>query len=280
MKEKKLHINNHVVTSTKKYSLVQTRVLYELTYAIRYEMRYKERNKDDLEMFVPMSEIKKMIGDVSLSNKKARDKIFSKEALRTDVEIMTENYEKKKLIFAFSSIGYDEVKKEMCFKFNKEFIELASDVEKNFSIILMGEFNKLRSTYSQRMYELFIAYNNLPFYKMPIAKFKMFFGIPESFTMGHATQRVLEDSIKEISEVSNGNKIIKFTKQKEDSDGREVSHILFNFIEKEAEGIKKEKEINNKPYFKEIKTPKQSKKDNKCVGASGFNTNGWESINY
>jgi plasmid replication initiation protein len=94
----------------------------------------------------------------------------------------------------------------------------------SFSKLNLNELLKLKTTYSQRMYELSLKFVNQGKYLMPIEDFKTFFNVPKCYKFCDINKNILIPAIKDINK--NISLKVDYEKIKK---RKSITHIYFTF---------------------------------------------------
>lgn len=219
---KKLLVNDLIIIAQKRYSLVQSRLMYELYHCYKINKCF---GRYDRRVILDISEVKEMCKMETESNDKLIEKVFSGEILQKEITLLTKEYKEMVSISVFDRIKYDLVDKKVEFVFNKGFTDVADELDKGFSEVILSDYRQLKSKYSQRMYELYIKFKNQRAYNMPIEHFKRFFNVPKSYDIKKIEERIVEASRGEIKDILN-KEAIRVKKRKRSG---KVTHFEFVF---------------------------------------------------
>lgn len=220
---KKLVCKNNIVDSVKDYTPNQIKLFYGMLYELRNNVEYRDIDTNE-EMEMDLQDIKKLIKDSKMSQNRISEMIYN---MPNEIKFIDEN--KLTRVSVFEYIRYNFEDELLAFKPTETFSNMFLEVIKKYTLIELEEITKLNSKYSQRLYELSRRYLKQHDYLMKINDFKTYFKIPKSYKMGNIDQIILNPSIKELNKKTNIT--CKITKKKK---GRKISHILFNFKEKEC----------------------------------------------
>lgn len=85
-------------------------------------------------------------------------------------------------------------------KVNEEFSHLINELTGNFTKLELNEITSLKSTYSKNMYRLLKQFRATGYATFDLETFKEILDIPESYSIGNITQRVLNPIMEELPE--------------------------------------------------------------------------------
>lgn len=219
---KKVLINDIIIISQKRYNLVQARMMYELYYCYKINKCFRRNSRI---VRLDLIEVKEMARMNNESNEKVIEKIFSGEVLQREITLLTKEYKEMVSISVFDSIKYDLVEKRIEFVFNEGFVRIANELDEGFSEIILSDYRRLKSKYSQRMYELYVKFKNQRAYNMPIEHFKRFFNVPKSYDIKKIEERIIEAPIREIEDIMS-REVVRVKKRKRSG---KVTHFEFVF---------------------------------------------------
>lgn len=215
---KNLLCPNDLIDSSKKHSILELKIFYTMIYKAKMESKAMQIEVDD--------EIDLYIGDLM---KDINTKHLSKvDMANIIVDIPKGIYfdNLKGYVSAFETIHYDDLEQIITFQLCKSFAEYVEDITNKFTVLELVAFSKLRSSYSQRMFEFASKNKNLPAYKMPINDFKKYFKVPVNYNMCNIDQRILNQASEEL-EKSTSLRV----KHKKIKVANRVTHILFEISE-------------------------------------------------
>lgn len=219
---KKVLISDVIIISQKRYNLVQARMMYELYYCYKINKCFRRNSRTVRLDLIEAKEIARMNNE---SNEKVIEKIFSGEVLQREITLLTKEYKEMVSISVFDSIKYELVEKRFEFVFNEGFVRIANELDEGFSEIILSDYRRLKSKYSQRMYELYVKFKNQRAYNMPIEHFKRFFNVPKSYDIKKIEERIIEAPAREIEDIMN-KEVVRVKKRKRSG---KVTHFEFAF---------------------------------------------------
>lgn len=237
IKQKILFCNNYIIDSKKEYSLSQLKLFYLMIYKFRECVHFKNDIKSK-EEFSELSEVIKdelltqIIEPEEVSNFFNShityydiDDLFSKMEFPYSLTLINNKGNCIKKIFIFDYVKREEDFGSLYYKFNESSIEYINDIYENFSKIDLYDFVRLRSKYSQRMYELGCRYVNQKYYTMPIEVLKKYFNITKKYSNAEINREVLKKAMTEINNKTKINVNISLIKK-----GRNITHVKFEFL--------------------------------------------------
>lgn len=83
-------------------------------------------------------------------------------------------------------------------KVNEEFSHLINELTGNFTKLELNEITSLKSTYSKNMYRLLKQFRATGYATFDLETFKELLDVPESYSIGNITQRVLNPIMEEL----------------------------------------------------------------------------------
>ena len=114
---------------------------------------------------------------------------------------------------------------------NDEFLYLFNDFVGDYTTMDIKESVSLSSSYSKCIYKMLRRFRNMPkpMWVVSLDDFKTFVDVPEGYSMGNINQRVLEPSIKELSEFFPNLKVEKLYSESSKKGRPSVSSLKFTF---------------------------------------------------
>lgn len=172
------------------------------------------------------------------------------------------------LVFPFSKfdVFFDEKKIEI--KVSEHFEKIVNVILKNgeFTFYELEEFVKIKSTYAKTMYRHLKQWRTTGKAEFPIERFREMLDVPESYTSGEVTRRVVFQIIKELSPFFEG---LKYEVIKGSGRGTPIKSYVFKFKKQSGLPYQTENVINTtaspklKKTTKKTNVPKWSKPDYK-----------------
>lgn len=136
-----------------------------------------------------------------------------------------------------SSICYNKAEGKVTLQFAQKIIPYLSSLESCFTKYELKHIGKMTSIYAIRLYELLMQWRTTGKREVEINWLKEQFELDESYNrMFDLKKRVIEPAIKDINEHSNFS--VSWEQRKT---GRAVTHLIFNFAEKQPEPAKENK---------------------------------------
>lgn len=212
----KLLCSNDIVQSIKNYSYNQVKLFYALLY--HYKTKAVFARSNERQSIVNIDYLSNALSASKLSSQRIYDLI---EAMPNEITIKEKDSITR--IAVFSYISYSHLTSEIEYELNPTFKNNFLDDADCFTIINLENLYKLKSKYSQRMYELCSSYLNQKHVLIPIETFKEHFNVPDSYKSGNIDQSILNPSIAEINEKTNLRITIEKKKKR-----KKITHILFN----------------------------------------------------
>jgi plasmid replication initiation protein len=127
----------------------------------------------------------------------------------------------------FTHYVIDEKEKTVSVSVNPEFKFLINDLSGNFTRLELEELTSLSSSYAKNMYRLLKQYRATGFATYAIEDFRRLLDIPESYSMGNITQKVLKPIESELKPYFHRLKIDKVKGTGKDS--RKIVRLNFSF---------------------------------------------------
>lgn len=172
------------------------------------------------------------------------------------------------LVFPFSKfdVFFDEKKIEI--KVSEHFEKIVNVILKNgeFTFYELEEFVQIKSTYAKTMYRHLKQWRTTGKAEFPIERFREMLDVPESYTSGEVTRRVVFQIIKELSPFFEG---LKYEVIKGSGRGTPIKSYVFKFKKQSGLPYQTENVINTtsspkpKKTTKKTNVPKWSKPDYK-----------------
>lgn len=192
---------------------------------------YKCQRQGSTEIKIPITELRTLSRYKNVSNKKFMDAIEL-----TVKKIGSLGFTIKKsstyfeMFFPFSVFKFD-LNAFLKVKVNDEFLYLFNDFVGDYTTMDIKESAGLLSAYSKCIYKMLRRFRNMPspMWVVSLDDFKTFVDVPEGYSMGNINQRVLEPSIKELSEFFPNLKVEKIYSAKTGKGRPFVSGLKFTF---------------------------------------------------
>lgn len=172
------------------------------------------------------------------------------------------------LVFPFSKfdVFFDEKKIEI--KVSEHFEKIVNVILKNgeFTFYELEEFVQIKSTYAKTMYRHLKQWRTTGKAEFPIERFREMLDVPESYTSGEVTRRVVFQIIKELSPFFDD---LKYEVIKGSGRGTPIKSYVFKFKKQSGLPYQTENVINTtaspkpKKTTKKTNVPKWSKPDYK-----------------
>lgn len=163
------------------------------------------------------------------------------------------------LVFPFSKfdVFFDEKKIEV--KVSEHFEKIVNVILKNgeFTFYELEEFVQIKSTYAKTMYRHLKQWRTTGKAEFPIERFREMLDVPESYTSGEVTRRVVFQIIKELSPFFEG---LKYEVIKGSGRGTPIKSYVFKFKKQSGLPYQTENVINTTASPKPKKTSKKTTK--------------------
>ncbi|MFS9180200.1 replication initiation protein, partial [Streptococcus australis] len=163
------------------------------------------------------------------------------------------------LVFPFSKfdVFFDEKKIEI--KVSEHFEKIVNVILKNgeFTFYELEEFVQIKSTYAKTMYRHLKQWRTTGKAEFPIERFREMLDVPESYTSGEVTRRVVFQIIKELSPFFEG---LKYEVIKGSGRGTPIKSYVFKFKKQSGLPYQTENVINTTASPKPKKTSKKTTK--------------------
>lgn len=226
--DKKLLCGNEVVESIKKHSLIELKLFYNMIYYYKAQEQFGEYDEDynGEENYIPLDKLKMILGK-KLSEGMIIDLI---EGLPREIKLKRYAGCKTGFISIYSYVFYDAFQQCLIYKLNEDFIDLIGEAISHFTELELNEFATLRSTYSQRLYELYKQYAGADGkigqgnYNMPRKYFYDYFNVSEETNISEVIRIGIDKGIEELK--NKCNYYIEYEKKKK---GNKITHIHFKF---------------------------------------------------
>lgn len=161
------------------------------------------------------------------------------------------------LVFPFSKfdVFFDEKKIEI--KVSEHFEKIVNVILKNgeFTFYELEEFVQIKSTYAKTMYRHLKQWRTTGKAEFPIERFREMLDVPESYTSGEVTRRVVFQIIKELSPFFEG---LKYEVIKGSGRGTPIKSYVFKFKKQSGLPYQTENVINTTASPKPKKTSKKT----------------------
>lgn len=227
--DKKLLCGNEVIESIKRHSLVELKLFYNMIYYYKVNEQFGEYDEeyDSENNYIPLDRLKNILGK-KLSESMIIDLI---ETLPREIKLKKYAGCKTGFISIYSYVYYDSFHQCLFYKLNEDFIDLIGDAISHFTELELNEFGSLRSTYSQRLYELYKQYAGSEGkigqgnYNMPREYFYDYFNVSEETNISEVIRIGIDKGIEELKKKCNYH--IEYEKKKK---GNKITHIHFKFF--------------------------------------------------
>lgn len=227
-KMKKLFCGNEIIESIKPHNLIELKLFYNMLYYYNSNEKYNldEFEMCDYEVTLTLQDLKKILGSRYSENEIEQ----TIDVLPREIRLKKAASNKVGFISVYDYVLYDYEEHEMKYKLNNTFLELAEYTLNKFTALELNEFATLRSTYSQRLYELYKQYtgheeqkgqNN---YNMPIAYLYDYFNVDAKNNISEVLRFGIDAAIKELDKKTGAK--ISYIKTKR---GNRITHIHFVF---------------------------------------------------
>lgn len=226
--DKKLLCGNEVVESIKRHSLVELKLFYNMIYYYKAQEQFGEYDEDynGEENYIPLDRLKIILGK-KLSEGMIIDLI---EGIPREIKLKRYAGCKTGFVSIYSYVFYDTLQQCLFYKLNEDFIDLIGETISHFTELELNEFATLRSTYSQRLYELYKQYVGADGkigqgnYNMTRKYFYDYFNVSEETNISEVIRIGIDKGIEELK--NKCNYYIEYEKKKK---GNKITHIHFKF---------------------------------------------------
>ena len=227
-KTKILLCGNDIVESIKKHSLLELKLFYNMIYYHKAMTKFWSEDCDYNAGYVeiPLSKLKDILG-----RKLSESMIIALiDGLPREIKLKNLKGQNIGFVSIYKYVRYDEFEQILWFELNDTFVELIGYNISNFTELELNEFSRLKSTYSQRLYEMYKQYSGADGkqgqgnYNMPRAYFYDYFNVSETTNISEVLRIGIDKGIKELKEKCNFN--IEYEKKKK---GNSITHIQFKF---------------------------------------------------
>lgn len=161
------------------------------------------------------------------------------------------------LVFPFSKfdVFFDEKKIEI--KVSEHFEKIVNVILKNgeFTFYELEEFVQIKSTYAKTMYRHLKQWRTTGKAEFPIERFREMLDVPESYTSGEVTRRVVFQIMKELSPFFEG---LKYEVIKGSGRGTPIKSYVFKFKKQSGLPYQTENVINTTASPKPKKSSKKT----------------------
>ena len=161
------------------------------------------------------------------------------------------------LVFPFSKfdVFFDEKKIEI--KVSEHFEKIVNVILKNgeFTFYELEEFVQIKSTYAKTMYRHLKQWRTTGKAEFPIERFREMLDVPESYTSGEVTRRVVFQIMKELSPFFED---LKYEVIKGSGRGTPIKSYVFKFKKQSGLPYQTENVINTTASTKPKKTTKKT----------------------
>lgn len=266
---------NLAVYYDNKMNLLAFKDLDKIEASLFFSIVARFNDKGDEILTLSFSEISEYLG-ANYTNQQIGKIINSGVAKIVQTAIKWQMEPKKTAYFTlFNKFVVDETNYTLTANINDLFLELLNNFKDGtFTALELAEFSTLKSKYTQTLYRLLKQFRFTGFRSIKWAEFIEIMDIPKSYSMGDIDKRVLNPSVKELSQEPSlfepNNPIFKklqYKKFRGKGRGRPVEKIEFYFmpeIDEKEEQKKNEKalqyiaqDIKKEQMLKELKRSSQ-----------------------
>jgi len=118
-------------------------------------------------------------------------------------------------------------------KVNDSLTNILNDLTSEFTRFELSAFTSIRSTYAKTLFRLLMQYKSTGCYSIGIDDFRSLMDIPENYQMGNIDQKVINPSLKELSNYFENLEVTKIKSKK----GNKIARLEFTFSD--VKGVKK-----------------------------------------
>lgn len=159
----------------------------------------KARNQGVKELHFNTDEIKKLVNFTQKDEKRWKEAMKSTARKVTQLTYFEDDGKKFKVMPLFSLFEVDYEEKTVKVEVSKHFEYILNRLEVQFTQYELEEFTNIRSTYAKTMYRLLKQWRTVGKKKYGVNELRVFLDVPESYSNGEVTRRVLEPIQKELS---------------------------------------------------------------------------------
>lgn len=163
---------------------------------------YKCQRQGSTELRIPVAELRQLAKYKNVSNKDLMDAIESTGKKITSLSFTIKKTNTHFSIFIPFTVFDFDLNTDLRVRVNDEFLYLFNDFVGDYTTMDIQESVSLSSSYSKCIYKMLRRFRNTPkpCWVVTMEDFRQFVDVPEGYSMGNINQRVLEPSIKELSE--------------------------------------------------------------------------------
>lgn len=228
---------NLAVYYDNKINLLAFKDLDKIEASLFFSIVARFKDKGDEILTLSFSEISEYLG-ANYANQQIGKIINSGVAKIVQTAIKWQMEPKKTAYFTlFNRFVVDETNYTLTANINDLFLELLNNLETGFTAFELAEFSSLSSKYAQTLYRLLKQFKKTGYLTISWDKFIEIMDIPTSYSMGDIDKRVINPSIKELSQEPSlfepNNPIFKkltYKKIRGTGRGRPVEKIEFYFM--------------------------------------------------
>ena len=159
----------------------------------------KARNQGVKELHFNTDEIKKLVNFTQKDEKRWKEAMKSTARKVTQLTYFEDDGKKFKVMPLFSVFEVDYEEKTVKVEVSKHFEYILNRLEVQFTQYELEEFTNIRSTYAKTMYRLLKQWRTVGKKEYGVNELRVFLDVPESYSNGEVTRRVLEPIQKELS---------------------------------------------------------------------------------
>lgn len=159
----------------------------------------KARNQGVKELHFNTDEIKKLVNFTQKDEKRWKEAMKSTARKVTLLTYFEDDGKKFKVMPLFSLFEVDYEEKTVKVEVSKHFEYILNRLEVQFTQYELEEFTNIRSTYAKTMYRLLKQWRTVGKKEYGVNELRVFLDVPESYSNGEVTRRVLEPIQKELS---------------------------------------------------------------------------------
>lgn len=159
----------------------------------------KARNQGVKELHFNTDEIKKLVNFTQKDEKRWKEAMKSTARKVTQLTYFEDDGKKFKVMPLFSLFEVDYEAKTVKVEVSKHFEYILNRLEVQFTQYELEEFTNIRSTYAKTMYRLLKQWRTVGKKEYGVNELRVFLDVPESYSNGEVTRRVLEPIQKELS---------------------------------------------------------------------------------
>lgn len=156
--------------------------------------------KDQEDLVISFTEIKKIIGKTSFANNKELvDCVIdtNKKFLKLNGQFKRGSTLVQFVLFPTFKTNLEKQTLEV--SVNPQFAYILNELTQNFTLFELQEFYSLNSTYSKHLFRLLKQYKATGVYYVTLEEFRRLLDVPEAYEMRKITDKILNPALKELA---------------------------------------------------------------------------------